>query len=252
MAYCRHVEDHLTRANGGHLVRIVGPGFDLVRRWFTDGIPIGIVVRGIDTRVERHNRDHPAPESPTPSSYPSSSAGGPRPLRIEFCDADVRAIFTRWRRALGLPLRPAEPEGDGVEAAGEPASSSRRPSLTKHLDRAIERLTRAAGRLDLSDAFREGVSAVLSDVALARDRAKGARGPARDEIIDGLRQLDERVLQLARDTASPALVAQARREAEQDLAPYAGRLAPDRWDTALAAAADQRLREILGLPIVDT
>jgi len=31
--YCRQVEDYLTRVNAGHLVRIVGPGFDVVRQW---------------------------------------------------------------------------------------------------------------------------------------------------------------------------------------------------------------------------
>ena len=30
--YCRRIEDHLTRTNAGHLVRIVGPGFQEVAR----------------------------------------------------------------------------------------------------------------------------------------------------------------------------------------------------------------------------
>ena len=41
--YCRQVEDHLTRVNGGHLVRIVGPGFELVRGWANEGIPLSVV-----------------------------------------------------------------------------------------------------------------------------------------------------------------------------------------------------------------
>ena len=34
-AFCRAVEAHLCRVNGGHLVRIVGPAFDVAaeRRW---------------------------------------------------------------------------------------------------------------------------------------------------------------------------------------------------------------------------
>ena len=40
-AYCRAVEAHLTQVNGGHLVRIVGPSFDLVRRWAAEDVPLG-------------------------------------------------------------------------------------------------------------------------------------------------------------------------------------------------------------------
>ena len=84
--YCRQVEDHLTRVNAGHLVRIVGPGFELVRQWAEEGMPLSVVFRGIDLRAERHR-----------------AGKSRRPLRIEFCEADVRDLFDGWRRAVGLP-----------------------------------------------------------------------------------------------------------------------------------------------------
>ena len=86
--YCRRVEDHLTRANAGHLVRIVGPGFELVREWAMSGVPLSIVYRGIDDKAERHRE-----------------GAARRPLRIEFCESDVRALYDRWRRAIGLSIR---------------------------------------------------------------------------------------------------------------------------------------------------
>jgi hypothetical protein len=49
--YCRRVEDHLTRVNAGHLVRIVGPGFALVRQWADAGVPLSVVYRGIDLKA---------------------------------------------------------------------------------------------------------------------------------------------------------------------------------------------------------
>jgi hypothetical protein len=52
--YCRRVEDHLTRVNAGHLVRIVGPGFELVRGWAEAGVPLSVVFRGIELKAERH------------------------------------------------------------------------------------------------------------------------------------------------------------------------------------------------------
>ena len=47
-AYCRAVEAHLSRRNAGHLVRIVGPSFDLVSGWAGRGVPLSVACRGID------------------------------------------------------------------------------------------------------------------------------------------------------------------------------------------------------------
>ena len=40
--YCRAVEAHLCRSNGGHLVRIAGPSFDRVCGWEARGIPLRV------------------------------------------------------------------------------------------------------------------------------------------------------------------------------------------------------------------
>ena len=84
--YCRDIEARLCRRNQGHLVRIVGPAFDTVRRWAEMGIPLKVAFQGIDRYVER------------------ATAKGPRrrPVRIEFCEADVLDAFDAWRRAVGV------------------------------------------------------------------------------------------------------------------------------------------------------
>jgi len=53
---------------------------------------------------------------------------------------------------------------------------------------------------------------------------------------------------LTRESAAPALVEELRREAEQDLASFRGRLAGDAWQRALDATVDRLLRDRLGLP----
>ena len=85
-AFCRAVEAHLCRVNGGHLVRIVGPAFELVAGWAKEGMPLRIVLHGVDRTVAR------------------LTAKGPRrrPVRIEFCEADVRDAADQWRRAVGV------------------------------------------------------------------------------------------------------------------------------------------------------
>ena len=166
-AYCRSVESHLTRVNGGHLVRIVGPGFDVVRRWAADGVPLSVVFRGIELKAARHQ-----------------AGASKRPLRVEFCDDDVRELFDDWRRAIGLApaAEDAAGAGDADGASGAAGASdaagaapaadaprgARRPA-TRDLDRAIERLGRASGRLDWPEALRDA----------DRRAAVGARGDPR-------------------------------------------------------------------------
>ena len=137
--YCRRVEDHLTRANAGHLVRIVGPGFELVREWAETSVPLSVVFRGIDNKVDRHRRGKST-----------------RPLRIEFCAGDVRAVFDQWRRAVGLDLTGMTPpaiDGATDERAEEPAAKT--PALGRHLDRVVDKLSRAIGRDDLPPVVRD-------------------------------------------------------------------------------------------------
>lgn len=231
--YCRGVEDYLTRANAGHLVRIVGPSFELVRTWALAGVPLSVVYRGIDLKAERH-RD----------------SGSTRPLRIEFCAADVQSVFDRWRRAVGIV---------GVSAVGasedgardENSATPRRPSLTKHLDRAIDRLSRAMSQVDWPEGLRDECVTILDALARLRESAAGARGAARDEAAQALRPLDDGLGDAALRHAPTEWLASLREDAAADLAPFRGRLGPDAWERAVAATLDRLLRDRLGLPTLD-
>src|SRR5258708_21383902 len=127
--YCRQIETYLCRKNEGHLIRIAGPVFEQVSGWAAQGVPLAVALRGIDRYCERYY------------------AKGPRrrPVRVEFCEADILELFDDWRRAVGVS-RLVDPASD----ADRPA---KRDSLPAHLDRAIARLTamRAGGRSVLFD-----------------------------------------------------------------------------------------------------
>src|SRR5262245_58942634 len=118
--YCRTIETYLCRKNDGHLIRIVGPAFELVSGWAEKGVPINVACRGIDRYFERYY------------------AKGPRrrPVRVEFCEADVLAVFDEWRRAVGITAAEIE-QTDGLAAGGEmptPTPQARHhESLPAHL-----------------------------------------------------------------------------------------------------------------------
>ena len=227
--YCRRVEEHLTRVNEGQLVRVAGAGFETVRAWALDGIPLSVAYRGIDQKAERHR-----------------AGASRRPLRIEFCDADVRTIFDDWRRAVGVTASPAEPAADDSPARAE----RRRPSLTKQIDRAIERLVRSSGRLDLPDSFREALGAAIDELTVVRQDAAHARGPAREALAARLPELDRRLMVAARAVVASELLSLAA-VAASDLAGYRDRLDAAGWQRAIEASVDQLLRDRLGLPTLD-
>ena len=235
-AYCRRVEDHLTRANAGHLVRIVGPGFDLVRGWAQSGVPLSVVFRGIDLKAERHREGQAR-----------------RPLRIEFCESDVRAIFDQWRRAIGLTTgmglgESPGSEDPGLQTRGGPSPEPKRPSLGRHLDRAIDRLSRVAGRLDLPDGMREACDRTLQALSALRESSVRARGAARDEAVAALATLDADLMARARDHAPAGWLDTLAAEAASDLAPFRSRLAGDAWQRSIDVTVDRLLRDRLGLP----
>jgi hypothetical protein len=228
--YCRRVEDHVTRVNAGHLVRIVGPGFELVRGWALAGVPLSVVFRGIDMKAERHREGKAV-----------------RPLRIEFCEPDVRAVFENWRRAVGFARRDAEPAGSADPGTPDP----KRPSLSRHLDRAIDRLSRASGRLDLPVALRDACDRILQELADMRASAAKLRGAAREPLLARLAALDGELAEAARAHAPEGMRASLVADAAADLSAYRGRLAAGDWQRSVDVTTDRLLRDRLGLPLLE-
>jgi hypothetical protein len=230
--YCRRVEEHLMRVNDGHLVRIFGPGFELVRGWALGGVPLSIACYGIDQKAERHR-----------------AGSSKRPLRIEFCDVDVQEAFARWRRAVGVTSGASDASADSDGPAPAEALERRRPSLTKELDRAADRLVRAAGRMETPPSLRDALGGVLDAVVDLREKAKKRRGSDRDALLPALAELDAALRQAAR--AATADLTGVRAEAENELGPYRRRLAADAWERSVSAGVDRLLRERYGLPTLD-
>ena len=232
--YCRRVESHLTRANGGHLVRVVGPGFELVRSWALAGVPLSVVCRAIDDKAARHRERRSA-----------------HPLRIEFCEADVREAFDRWRRAVGVTRADDGAMRDdraGETGDEEPAAPAAGRSLSRHLERVVERLARVAGRTELPDAIRDVANVRLPELIALREQARRARGPRKDEVIAALPAIDRALMAGARAAAPPDLLAALAAEADRELAPYRSRIAPADWQRARDVTVDRLLRERFGLP----
>jgi hypothetical protein len=224
--YCRDIETYLCRKNDGHLIRVVGPSFDLVSGWAARGVPLKVAFAGIDRYVERYYRNGPRR----------------RPVKIDFCEADVLDLFDEWRRATGVV--------DQTPLASRQSPVETHPSLPKHLERVVTKLTaaRAAGAMGAD--FDALIDAVAQELDRARASAGGVRGDARQALLARLTALDAELVDRGRRSLDDATLEALARAAETELSPFRAGMTPDAFARARDAAVSALVRERLGLPTV--
>jgi hypothetical protein len=241
--YCREIEAYLCRKNDGHLVRVVGPAFNMVSGWAASGVPFKVACRGIDQCFERYY------------------AKGPRrrPVRVEFCEADVLDAFDEWRRAVGIGIAgtaaagEADTPGSGSSesgAVGVPEPRSGGLSLRAHLDRVVTRLTDLQARGVMAPGIEAVVERAIDRLSGDRETSRTLRGEARQAYIERLERLDGELMQAVRQATPADVMATLRDEAADQLAGFRARMPPDAYDKALEAATTKLLRERLKLPVI--
>ena len=215
--YCREIESYLCRKNEGHLIRIVGPSFERVCGWASQGIPFKIACQGIDQYLVRY----------------SAKGDRRRPVPIDFCEHDVMDAFDAWRRAVGVRL-PDTDASDGGDQA-----KPRKRSLPEHLDRVCERVTaRRAAMTPPAPDFDAVLESVAREAAEFRDAPGQLRGDARARVTARLAVLDRLMLDAARAQAAPAAIEAMRAEASEQLLPFRDRMPAE----CLSAGRRQRHR----------
>jgi hypothetical protein len=226
-AYCRAIEAYLCRKNDGHLIRLVGPAFEMVQGWAEQGVPLKVVEAGIDRTFERYYRRGPRR----------------RPVHISFCEADVLDLFDDWRRAMGVPTVAEADAPDAAHAA--PAAGS----LPAHLERVVNRLTLRRGG-QCPPPVDAALERLVRELDAARAGARSLRGEARTALIGRLAEVDAEVLALAVELLTPEQRDAAARDAEQELAPFRERMAPAAYEAATTTATERLVRQAAGLPVV--
>jgi hypothetical protein len=223
--FARQIETYLCQKNRGHLIRVVGPAFDMVRGWAATGVPLKVAFRGIDRCCERHER----------------KAGRRRPVRLEFCEADVLDAFDDWRRAVGVTA--AAPE----ETTGPP---SRKPALAAHIERAIARLAHARGVDAAGTGLQKRIDEIVRELEGMASAALGSRGEARARLVNRLGELDVALVDAAIEQLGSARAGELRLEAADELAPFGTRMPADARQRAAESAFRRLAREAANLPIL--
>lgn len=222
-AYCRQVEAYLCQRNGGHLIRVVGPAFELVRGWAEAGIPLTVVRDGIDRTVARAAR---------------RASIRRRPVPVEFCQADVLDAFDRWRRAVGVAVPASE------------SHAAQRGTLAAHLELVSRQLTAQLVSERPGVALRQAIESALDAITTIGANAAKVRGSAREALIARLSALDDALVTAAQAEIPAEQWRAICARAESELAPFRDRLEPAAWTKAVGAAQVRALRLALGLPTV--
>ncbi len=227
--YCRQIETHLCRKNDGHLIRIAGPSFEVVSGWANQGVPLKVALAGIDRYFDRYYRKGPRR----------------RPVKIDFCDADVHDVFDEWRRATGVVT-------DSTVSPNDERVSPRRggPSLPEHLERVLVRLSSLRATGVLHDGADGIIDRVSTELDTSRSAPGGLRGDARRDAIARLVILDADLMRHADETADAGLLEAIAQEADAELAPYRAGMAPEAFAAAREAARVRLVRERLRLPVI--
>ena len=186
---------------------------------------------GIDRCFERYHRKGPRR----------------RPLKIDFCDADVLDAFDEWRRATGIT-----PTDAGGALAGEPAVAAQRgrESLPAHLQRVVVKLTGARANGSLDAAFDGLIDRVAKEHDAARAGGAGLRGAARQATIERLAGIDSELVRRVRESLTSAERDTLAAEAESELAAFRSAMSAEAYGRAREAAIDRLVRERKGLPTI--
>jgi hypothetical protein len=231
--YCREIETYLCQKNDGHLIRVVGPSFELVSGWADRGVPIKVAFRGIDRYFERYYRRGPRR----------------RPVRIDFCEADVLDVFDEWRRAVGVSTH-ATRDPQGLDRAVSSGPKRHAASLVDHLERVVIRLTnaRATGTLTAdADAL---IDRIAGELDAARGRSSGLRGKARQQLLSRLAAADAELVAAVLGRLSVSEHRDLDEAADEELEGFRTSLAAEAYVRAHDAAVARLVRERMNLPTI--
>lgn len=230
-SYCRDIEAYLCRKNDGHLIRITGAAFEQVQGWAGQGIPIKVAEAGIDRYFERYYRKGPRR----------------RPVRIEFCEADVLDAFDDWRRAVGVAR--VVPDSAGGPDVEEPLPAARqRRSLASQIEGALARLTVLRGSDQASPELGRALEDAVRSLDAVRSDAANARGEARDGIMRRLSEIEGALADAALASLDAAGQKALVAEADQELAPFRVRMSDEAYLQSRRQAVHRLVREHFGLP----
>jgi hypothetical protein len=207
--YFTEVEEHFQRARGTALFLMSPLDWALIESWRNSGVPLEAVLRGIDTAFEKWHAQKKRRQNVNSLAYCTQAV-------ME--EADRMAGLTPARRA--------------PQAAEAPFSEE---ELRNHFVGNAALLRAHSG---------------FGEIAMALDRL-AADVPTQMADLEQLEQrltaLDDKLLALLRSQADDEVLFQLRRDLDQQLKPYRGKMTADQLALLERQFLDRKLLDRLGL-----
>jgi hypothetical protein len=226
--YFTEIEEYFWRKRGAHL--LVSPlDWAIVETWQKAGIPLPVVLKGIDRAFESWARSRRA-------------AGGGRLKSLAYCvDAVLDAAAEAQEAAAG-----AGPPVESSRAASEPFS---REELSRYFERNAQKLRQAAEK-------RRGAHAALAsrmeDGANRLDEMRALLDPARALDLEDLERrvtvLEEKLTAAFSADADENDLLAIRREMDRALAPYRRKMSAEQLAQLERQYTQKRLYEFFEVP----
>jgi hypothetical protein len=226
--YYTEIEEHFWKKRGAHL--LVSPlDWAIVETWQKAGIPLGVVLKGIDRAFESWARSKRA-------------AGGRQLKSLAYCvDSVLDAAAEAQEAAVGT--------GPELKRTGPAAEPFSRAELRKYLERNASRLLAAAQK---HQADRHALAVRLEETAKKLGELLPlVDSPAALDLEDLERRVtvleDKLAAALSADAEEEALLA-IRREMDRSLAPYRRKMSAEQLSQLERQYTQKKLFEHFSVP----
>jgi hypothetical protein len=240
--YFTEIEDTFVRRRARHLL-LSSIDWALIESWKEMGIPLHIVLRGIEKAFD---------------SWESK----PRKRSVKtllYCQEEVEAQYAEWLESrVGAAATEAEVAADTAEESAAPFSRS---VILEHLQRArtqflevAERNAKANGKDDsqIGSATVDAISeALLRAAALTDDLERefaAAPKPDPQQLEISLTGIDRMLSEALLVGAPPSQFDELTTEIKSQLRPYRSQMEPQMYEQTLDNLRLKRLREQFGVP----
>jgi hypothetical protein len=232
-SYFTEIEDTFVRRRGKHLL-LSSMDWALIESWKECGVPLHVVLRGIETAFDSHAAKQRKRSVKT----------------LLYCQEEVEAQYAEW-----LESRVGAHEEATAKFAGEPATTDDKSPFSREAVLAYLRQSREA----LSSLYEERRKATDDELCEALWRAEKLLGelegdyataaqPDARKLEDSLTGTERMLSDALGSIASAEQIDRIRKETNRQLRPYRTHMEPAVYEQTLDNLLLKRLREQFGVP----
>lgn len=233
--YFTEVEEHFVRRRGKHLY-VSSLDWAIIESWKDMGIPLHIVLRGIDRVFDAYEANHRASSGKLINS-------------ILYCQQEVLGCFAEYQHARvgAAPEAPASPD---PTAATTPAPFSKEIILA-YLDRRSEALQKFAASVDQNPALtpmQEALERATTRLGEIVQNARSAHTLDLETLEQELSRIESLMYETLLQCVPPPEIDAVRKEGQRQLREYKQRMDQEIYQQALDHYVAKRLRENYQIP----